>query len=57
MEAYFKRISVLPVASYFKPLSNKKVIQKLLEEMASCFSEESLLYKKNELLELVKLLD
>jgi regulator of sirC expression with transglutaminase-like and TPR domain len=57
MEAYFKRISVPPVASYFKPLSNKKVIQKLLEEMASCFSEESLQYKKNELLELVKLLD
>jgi regulator of sirC expression with transglutaminase-like and TPR domain len=57
MEAYFKRIAVPPVPGYFKPLSNKKVIQKLLEEMANCFTDENVDYKKNELLELVNLLD
>jgi len=57
MEAYFKRIAVPPVPGHFKPLSNKKVIQKLLEEMANCFTDENADYKKKELLELVNLLD
>jgi regulator of sirC expression with transglutaminase-like and TPR domain len=57
IDGYFKRISVPAVASYFKPLSNKKVIQHLLEETAKCFDNEKDGYKKGELQELVKLLD
>jgi regulator of sirC expression with transglutaminase-like and TPR domain len=57
VDNYFKRISVPPVPSYFKPLSNKKVIQQLLEETSKCFETEKDLYKKDELLKLAALLD
>lgn len=57
VESYFKRISVPPVASYFKPLSNKKVIQHMLEEVAKCFDSDKDRYKKDELLQLALLLD
>ena len=57
VEGYFKRISVPPVPSYFKPLSNKKVIQHLLEETSKCFDNEKEQYKKNELINLAGLLD
>lgn len=57
IESYFKRISVPPVQTYFKPLSNKQIIQKLLEEMAKCFKEEKNAYKNAELLQLAFLLD
>jgi regulator of sirC expression with transglutaminase-like and TPR domain len=57
VDSYFKRISVPPVSSYFKPLSNKKTIQYLLEEISKCFDNEKDAYKKEELLELAKLLD
>ena len=57
VENYFKRISVPPVDAYFKPLFNKKVIQYLLEEASKCFDNEKNAYKKNELMELAKLLD
>jgi regulator of sirC expression with transglutaminase-like and TPR domain len=57
IDSYFKRISVPPVGSYFKPLSNKKIIQHLLEETSKCFDNEKDGYKRDELLELAKLLD
>lgn len=57
VDSYFKRISVPPVPSYFKPLSNKKVIQHLLEETSKCFDSEKEIYKKEELLQLANLLD
>jgi regulator of sirC expression with transglutaminase-like and TPR domain len=57
IDSYFKRISVPPVSFYFKPLSNKKVIQYLLEEISKCFDNEKDAYKKEELMELAKLLD
>jgi regulator of sirC expression with transglutaminase-like and TPR domain len=57
IDSYFKRISVPPVPSYFKPLSNKKVIQHLLEESSKCFDNEKDAYKKEELLQLANLLD
>lgn len=56
VENYFKRINVPPVASYFKPLSNKRVIQTLLEEFAKCFDDEKSKYKQLELLALAELL-
>jgi regulator of sirC expression with transglutaminase-like and TPR domain len=57
IDSYFKRISVPPVASYFKPLSNKKVIQYLLEEISKCFDNEKEGYKKDELRQLANFLD
>jgi regulator of sirC expression with transglutaminase-like and TPR domain len=56
IDTYFKRISVPPVGSYFKPLSNKKVIQHLLEEASKCFDNEKDGYKRDELRDLAKLL-
>jgi len=57
MEAYFKRISVPPVASYFKPLSHKKIIQLQLEELAKCFRSPKNKYKYDELMALSNLLE
>ncbi|HEU0063642.1 MAG TPA: transglutaminase family protein, partial [Flavisolibacter sp.] len=57
IENYFKRISVPPVHAYFKPLSNKRVIQHLLEESSKCFDNDKDRYKKDELNDLAKLLD
>lgn len=57
VENYFKRISLPPVPSYFKPLSNKKVIRHMLEETSKCFDNEKENYKRDELLNLANLLD
>ena len=57
VENYFKRISVPPVPAYFRPLSNIKVIQYFLEEVAKCFDNEKEQYKKEELLKLAALLE
>lgn len=57
VENYFKRISVPPTPSYFKQLSNRRIIQHLLEEFSKCFANDTSLYKKNDLLFLAKLLE
>jgi regulator of sirC expression with transglutaminase-like and TPR domain len=57
IESYFKRISVPPTHSYFRPFSNKRIIQYLLEEMANCFDTDASFYKKQELLQLASFLD
>ena len=57
VESYFKRISVPPVASYFKPLSHFRIIQTALEEFSKCFDDERNAYKQKELLDLAKLLN
>jgi hypothetical protein len=57
IENYFKRISVPPVVSYYKPISHKRIIQILIEEVAKCFDLPSNEYKQKELLKLANLLD
>jgi len=57
IENYFKRINVPPVASYYKPLSHKRIIQVLTEEVAKCFDLPSNEYKQTELKILANLLD
>lgn len=57
VENYFKRISVPPVATYFKQISNKRIIQYLLEELSKCFDDEKNRYKQKDLLYLSTLLD
>lgn len=56
VDSYFKKINVPQVASYFKPLSNKRIIQTLLEELSKCFDDEKNAYKKQELLALANLI-
>src|SRR5690242_1972137 len=57
VENYFKRINIQSTPSHFKPLSAVKVIQVLLHELACCFDAPEKLYKRNELLDLVTLLN
>lgn len=57
IENYFKRLSVPPVSSYFKPLSNKRIIQYLLEEISKCYDNERNVYKRDELLYFAGMLD
>lgn len=57
VDNYFKRVNVPPVATYFKPLSNKKVIHQLLGEFSKCFESDKDIHKKNELVDLSKLLE
>ncbi|MEI9945396.1 MAG: transglutaminase family protein [Chitinophagaceae bacterium] len=57
VENFFKRISIQPSGSFFKPQKNKKVIQQLLENFSKCFSSDKDIYKQRELIELATLLD
>src|ERR1041385_7051947 len=57
VESYFKRIAVPPAAAYFKPQTNKRMIQQLLEELSKCFDDDKNRYKQVELHELTRLLD
>src|SRR5947207_5963986 len=57
VENYFKRIAVPVTNSYFKPQTNKRIIQQLLRELSKCFDDEKNRYKQTELNELATLLD
>ena len=57
VENYFKRIAVPSTNTYFKPQTNRHIIQQLLEELSKCFEDEKSRYKKAELIELARLLD
>lgn len=50
VESYFKRISVPPTASYFKPMNKKRIIQFLLDEFSRCFDDDKNRHKQQELL-------
>jgi regulator of sirC expression with transglutaminase-like and TPR domain len=55
--SYFKRISVEPTPTFFKPQNNKAVIKNLIEESSKCFTDEKDLHKQKELQDLANLLD
>ncbi|MBN8837740.1 MAG: transglutaminase family protein [Sphingobacteriia bacterium] len=57
IENYFKRMAIQPNAGFFKPVSHKRTIQLLIEEIAKCFTRPSQEYKQKELIELANLLD
>ena len=54
IESYFKRLSIAPTPSYFRPMSSVRVIQFLLDELSKCFDNENNRYKMDELLQLSK---
>lgn len=57
IENYFKRISVPPTPAYYRQLSNIRIIQILLEELAKCFDNDRNRYKMDELLFLANHID
>ena len=57
VDNYFKRVSVPPVPSYFKPVTHGRVIQTLLEEFSKCFENDKNQYKQKELLTLSEMLN
>lgn len=57
VDTYFKRISVPPTASFFRPMDNVRIIQHLLEEFAKCFDTDKDIYKQGELMSLAQILD
>jgi regulator of sirC expression with transglutaminase-like and TPR domain len=57
VENYFKKLSVPPVSSYFRPLTNKVIVQYLLEELGKCYDNNAQQYKVDELRTLINLLD
>lgn len=56
IQSYFKRINITPNAEHFKPLSHKRTIQILLEEVGKCFYNSNLVDKKEEVTALAKIL-
>lgn len=56
IDNYFKRINVMATPAYFKAITNKRIVQILLEELSKCYEDEVNQYKKNELLELANML-
>jgi len=57
VENYFKRVSISPAGTYFKPISHIRIVQVLLEEFSKCFDTEKNSYKQKELRELSVLLN
>ncbi len=57
IENYFRKLSVPPVASYFRPLDNKRVIQYLLEELSKCYDNDKNSYKMTDLLFFANMLE
>lgn len=57
IEKYFKRISEKPTIEHFKPLSQKKIIKVLLEEVGKCFINAKNENKTEEVTALVKILE
>jgi regulator of sirC expression with transglutaminase-like and TPR domain len=57
IELYLKRINLPVTAGFFKPMTNLRIIQLLLEQLANCFDDLKNQYKKEELMELSALLE
>ncbi len=57
VENYFKKLSVPPVASYFRPMDNTKVVQTLLGELCKCYDNDNQRYKVDELNTIINLLE
>ncbi len=56
IDDYFKKIGISSQPAYFKPLSNKKIIQIVLKEIAKCYNTYETDYKREELIQLIDLM-
>jgi regulator of sirC expression with transglutaminase-like and TPR domain len=57
LDQYMVRSNIEPKNSYYKALSNVKIIKKHLLEFAKCFNSPTLQYKQKDLTDLADLLD
>ena len=57
LDQYMIRSNIEPKNSYYKALSNVKIIKKHLLELAKCFNSPTLQYKQKDLTDLANLLD
>jgi regulator of sirC expression with transglutaminase-like and TPR domain len=57
LDQYMIRSNIEPKNSYYKALSNVKIIKKHLLEFAKCFNSPTLQYKQKDLTDLADLLD
>jgi len=57
LDQYMIRSNIEPKNSYYKALSNVKIIKKHLIEFAKCFNSPTLQYKQKDLTDLANLLD
>ncbi len=57
LDQYMIRSNIEPKNSYYKALSNVKIIKKYLLEFAKCFNSPTLQYKQKDLNDLANLLD
>jgi len=56
IENYLKKMNASSIPGYFKPLSNKRIIQVLLEELSNCYNKPTEQEKQSEVLKLVEIL-
>lgn len=56
VENYLKKMQAPPKPGYFKPLSHKKIIRILLEELSNCYASPADQYKQQEILALADIL-
>lgn len=57
IENYFNRIGITPSKAHYKPLTHKRALQILLEELSKCYDLPSNELHRNELQTLIELLD
>jgi len=57
IDTYLKRISVPPTPSYFRPITPRRIVRNLLEELAKCFRTEKEKFRYEELMNLSAILE
>jgi len=57
IDGYFKRINITPTTSYFKPISNKRIIRMLAIELSKCYDAPQHQYKLEQLQKICNLLE
>ena len=57
LDQYFQRSNIEPKNTFYKPMSNQRIIKKLLQEFSKCFTSPTLQYKQKDLNDLANLLD
>ena len=57
VENYFKKMSLPPTSSFFKPFDNKSIMVLMLSELKKCFENEAQYLKINEINSLIEMLE
>ena len=57
VENYFKKMSIPPTSSFFKPFNNKSIIVLLLSELKKCFEKEAQYLKIEQISTLIEMLE